>query len=117
AAYRDDIRRSGWRAPERPCLGSTARNRSPARATFALSFVALLSASLQITLHGNFRRRIGFLELDTPIAQIGQHNRFARYRTAHEVARGNDLKLSVKVLDLCLAAEPKEPVDTIHAFL
>ena len=58
---------------------------------------------------------IGLLQLHAPIAQIGQHDGLARHGAAHEVARTEDLKLTVEIAQLRLALEAEQLFEPIHS--
>ena len=97
--------------------GNIAAEPSATPALVFLVFAGELVAHLQIALHRHLRRRVRLLQLDTPVTQVGQHDRLAGHRTAHEVARRQHLKLPVKELHFCFAPQAEESVDPVHVFL
>ena len=120
AADRNEVRRSRLRASQLADRSGAAGHvaAAPAAAAALEPFVSREPvAHLQIALHRDLGRRVRLLQLDAPIAQIGQHDRLAGHRAAHEVARREHLKLPVKELHLRLAPQAEESVDPIHARL
>src|SRR5581483_9559510 len=65
-------------------------------------------------LEGNLGGGVGFLQLHAPIAQIGQHDRLARHRAAHEVAGCEHLELAVEKAQPCFALEAEQPFESVH---
>src|SRR5262245_40392632 len=69
---------------------------------------------LEIALERDFGRRIGFLQLDAPIAQVGQLDLLAGHRTAYEVARRDHLEFAVEVAHLGFAPHSEQLVEPVH---
>jgi hypothetical protein len=64
---------------------------------------------------GDLGAGVGFLQLNAPVAQVGECDRLAAHCAPHEVAWDKDLELTVEIAKPGLAPETEEPLKPIHA--
>jgi hypothetical protein len=67
-----------------------------------------------VALEGHFRAYIGLLQLHVPVAEVGQRNGFACNSAPHKIARRQYLELAIKIAQLGLTFETKQPFEPIH---
>jgi hypothetical protein len=69
----------------------------------------------EVALQRELGRRVGFLQIDTPILEIRKANRFAADRTAHIITRRDNLELAIQIANLGFVLQAKKFFDTIHS--
>ena len=74
----------------------------------------LFGFEFKVPLCGDFRRSVGFLRVDTPVAQVRQRNRLTRDGAAHEVSRRHHFEFAVQVTNLGFVAQAKKFLNTIY---
>jgi hypothetical protein len=88
---------------------------SPSRFFIVASLPPFLGKSLGMqTLQHRLRTRIGLLQLNAPIFQFLQRNRYAGHRATYEGSRPHNAEIAVEIFDFCLPGHGRAMIEAIE---
>jgi hypothetical protein len=67
-----------------------------------------------MSLHHRFRRSVGLLPVDAPVAELLERYRHAGDRATHECSRPHYAKIAIEILDLGLAGHRRWTIGPVE---